>query len=80
MPNKQYIKKQKQKKKQKLYTEKTNIYKQKQTKQQIKQTKRQTVCLSTPPNLNDTLPPMWQEIQYSGMMNQSVQRPSVSRT
>ena len=43
------------------------IYRQKQTKQQIKQTNKQTECLSTPPNLNDTLSPMWQEIQYSGM-------------
>ena len=50
------------------------INRQKQAKQQIKQTNRQTECLSTPPNINDTLSPMWQEIQYSGMRNQSVQR------
>ena len=38
-----------------------------------KQTKRQTECLSTPLNLNDTLSPMWQEIHYSGMRNRRVQ-------
>jgi hypothetical protein len=53
---------------------KSNIYMQKQNKQ-IKQTKRQTECLSTPPNLNDTLSQMWQEIHYSGMRNQDVQSP-----
>jgi hypothetical protein len=57
------------------------IYKQKQiytyknkTKQVNKQTK-QTKCLSTPPNLNDTLSPMWQEIHYSGMRNRDEQSP-----
>jgi hypothetical protein len=50
---------------------KTNIYMQKQNKQ----IKRQTECLSTPPNLNDTLSPMWQEIHYSGMRTRDEQSP-----
>jgi hypothetical protein len=32
-----------------------------------KQTNKKTMYFSTPPNLNDTLFPMWQEIQYSGV-------------
>jgi hypothetical protein len=44
-------------------------------KNKTKQVKRQTECLSTPPNLNDTLSAMWQEIHYSGMRNQNVQSP-----
>jgi hypothetical protein len=56
-------------KKKKFYIQaKTNIYKQKQTK-------RQTECLSTSPNLNDTLSPMWQEIHYSGMRYRDMPRP-----
>jgi hypothetical protein len=56
------------KKKKNLYTDKNK------TKQVNKQTK-QTKCLSTPPNLNDTLSPMWQEIHYSGMRNRDEQNP-----
>jgi hypothetical protein len=55
---------------------KSNIYMQKQKQtNKIKQTKRQIECLSTLPNLNDTLSQMWQEIHYSGMRNQDVQSP-----
>ena len=71
MPNQQHSHKQKQNIYIYIYI---YIYRQKQTKQQIKQIKRQTECLSTPSNLNGTLSPMWQEIQYSGIRNWSVQR------
>ena len=42
------------------------FFRQKQTKQTDK-TNKKTMCFSTPPNLNDTLSPMCQEIQYCGM-------------
>ena len=58
MPNQQHSNKNK-----KIYKQtKKFINRQKQAKQQIKQINRQKECLSTPPNLNDTLSSMWQEI------------------
>jgi hypothetical protein len=65
MPNQQHSKT-KQNKTKFIYKNKQNNQINK-TKQATKQTKRQ--CLSTPPNLNDTLSQMWQEIQYNGMRN-----------
>jgi hypothetical protein len=77
MTNQQHSNKQKEKN---LYTGQKQIYTCKnKIKQANKQIKRQTECLSTPPNLNDTLSPIWQEIHYSGMRNrdeQSSRRPS----
>jgi hypothetical protein len=74
MTNQQHSNKQKEKKN---YIHGKIKYIHAKTKQtnKIKQTKRQTECLSTPPNLNDTLSQMWQEIHYSGMRNQDVQSP-----
>jgi hypothetical protein len=69
MTNQQHCNKQKEKNF--IYMAKTNIYMQKQNKQ----IKSQTECLSTPPNLNDTLSPMWQEIHYSGMRTRDEQSP-----
>jgi hypothetical protein len=69
MTNQQHSNKQKEKI---LYTWQKQIY---TCKNKTKQVKRQTECLSTPPNLNDTLSAMWQEIHYSGMRNQNEQSP-----
>jgi hypothetical protein len=66
MPNQQHSKNKKPKKFK--HRQKQVIYKQKQTKETDR------VFVHTP-NLNDTLSPMWKEIQYSGMRNWDVQRP-----
>jgi hypothetical protein len=74
MTNQQHSNKQKEKKN---YIHGKIKYIHAKTKQtnKIKQTKRQTECLSTPPNLNDTLSQMWQEIHYSGMKTRDEQSP-----
>jgi hypothetical protein len=46
----------------------TNEQKGKQiTQNKQTETNKKIVCLSTPPNLNDTFFPIWQELQYRGM-------------
>jgi hypothetical protein len=66
VPNQKHRNKQKEKN---LYTGKNKYIQTRTTK------KKQTKCLSTPSNLNDTLSPIWQEIHYSGMRNRNMPRP-----
>jgi hypothetical protein len=73
MSNQQHSNKQEEKKI--IYRQKQIYTDKKKAKQVNKQIKRQTECLSTPPNINDTLSPMWQEIHYSRMRNRRVQNP-----